>query len=114
MSKTVENIDASGGTLYLDDGTDLRVNVAAVSDAETHYGVNVRQWITRSNAERFGVVAGNGRTRSTYTGPDGRHGLSLLQPWQAYELAELIAKAAMEAEALERTANPADYEEVSA
>ena len=104
MSDTFTEHDVQ--TLPLTRGSELRVTVVGYEpkgETRDHYAVSVRQWITVSNAELYGVVAGNGRTRSTYTGPDGRHGLSNLTPSQCLEVAENLTRAAIKAQALEDT-----------
>lgn len=93
-------------TVGMGRGRDLRVSVVAVSDRETHYQISLREWITESSAERYGVTVGNGRkasgkTRSTYTGPDKFHGTHNLSPREAFEVAEALAALALEAMSLE-------------
>ena len=102
MSDTFQTVTTEGITLKR--GTDLRVSVTGYGDRETHYGITVRQWVTESTASIRGgitVGGGSGKARSTYTGPDGRHGLSILSPSQALALAEMLTRAAVDAEGRE-------------
>jgi hypothetical protein len=60
----------------------------------------LREHVVRSSADLAGsITAGNGRTRSTYTGPT-RNGF-YLSPGEALQLAEDLAAMALEALARE-------------
>lgn len=68
----------------------------------------MREWITPDayrpeddtlRAPRTNAQVGR-RPRKQYVGPDGKRGLSLLSPSQAFELAEALTRAAIEAEAM--------------
>lgn len=75
-------------------GRELRVRVQAFGDAETHYGIDLREYITESTASiKGGIVAGNGRVRSTYTGWT-RSGF-FLAPHQVESLIDALTSALM-------------------
>lgn len=91
--------------LYAGLGRETHVGV---SESDARLGVSVREFITaeayrpedqRMVAPKTNAQVGR-KARSTYVGPDGKRGLSLMSPDQAFALADALVAAALECQRL--------------